>query len=173
MTISKYAVKDFIEPQRAVQDLKVNEHNLDLSMMTHAGQFAYYASLAAKAQFQMDQLEQLRDIVAARLDKKIRDAAVVEGRKVTEAQVKAEIALEPDTIAINTAVNKAKMVAAVCKSHAEAFRQRKDMLVSMAINNREEKKGELRVHDKKDELNQQIRHDRQVEIQRKLSQQSP
>jgi hypothetical protein len=144
--MSKYEVKDIIDPKQLRDDLAINEIDLSLSMMTQAGLFAYYSMMAANAQFQLDKFEQMEEIVNARLDKKVRDAASVEGVKITEAQVKHKAALESEAIAIRQAVNKARMIATICKSAADSFRHRRDMLTQMAFNGREERKGELRVN---------------------------
>lgn len=143
--MSKYEVKPLIEPTKLRDDLAINEHNLSASMMTQAGLFSYYSTVAAQAQRQLDQLEHIEEIVLARLDKKIRDAASAAGTKITEAQVKAQVLLEPEAIQIRQAVNKAREVASVCKSGADAFRHRRDMMIQLAFNEREERKGEMRV----------------------------
>lgn len=140
----KYPVNDFIDPHQLRTDLEIDQLDLSMSMMKQAGHFAYYSTMAAQAQHQCDRMEQMQDIVEARLDKKIRDRNIAEGTKTTEAQIKAQVNLEPDMIAIKTAVNKARMVATLCKSAADSFRHRRDMLIQMSFNSREERKGELR-----------------------------
>lgn len=148
MTETKsYNVKDLIDPQQLRSDLEINQFDLSFSMMRQAGLFAYYSECAAKAERQLDQLEQMKDVVEARLDKMVRDRAVAEGTKITEAQVKAQITLDPKMIAIRTAVNKAKMIASLCKSAADSFRHRRDMLIQMSFNAREEGKGQLRTYE--------------------------
>ncbi len=158
-----FHVEDFVSPQQLRDDLEINQLDLSMSMMRQAGLFAYYSTLAAKAEKQLSQMEQLQDIIEARLDRKVRDAAVAAGTKITEAQVKAQIALEPKAIAIRTAVNKARMVSSICKSGADSFRHRRDMLIQLAFNSREERKGELRVTDNTHEratANQEMRRQR-------------
>jgi hypothetical protein len=145
--MSDYTVQEFIDPQKLRDDLEIDPRDLSMSMMRQAGLFAYYCTVAAQAEKQMGQMEQLQEIIEARLDKKVRDAAVAAGTKITEAQVKAQIALEPKAIAIRTAVNKARMVASICKSGADSFRHRRDMMIQLALNDREERKGELRLHE--------------------------
>lgn len=140
-----YAVKDIIDKNKAVSDLNIDRNDLDVSMMRQAGLFAYYSQKAAEAEMQFARMEQLQEIIEARLDRKVRDAAAAAGTKITEAQVKAQVALEPKAIAIKTAVNKARMVMGICKGQAEAVRHRRDMITQVAFNDRHEKKGELRV----------------------------
>lgn len=145
--MAEYTVKRYIDPEKLSQDLAINEFNLDLSMMNQAGHFAYYAHLAAQAELQLSKFEQLEEIIVAQADKKIRNEAAVSGTKMTEAQVKAAIILEPKTIAIKKAVNEARMVASMCKSAADSFRHRRDMLIQKSFNSREERKGELRTYE--------------------------
>lgn len=158
--MAKYEVKDLIDTARLRDDLAVNQNDLSISMMSQAGLFAYYASLAAQAQLQQDKLEQMEEIVLARLDRKVRDGAAASGTKMTEAQVKAQIALEPDAIAIKTAVNRARMVASLCKMATESFRHRRDMMIQMAFNDREERKGELRVFEERQQAGRELRQQR-------------
>ena len=155
-----YAVKDFIDPERLRADLDVDTLNLSFSMERQAGLFSYYSAMAAKAQQQLDQMEQLESIVTARLDKKVRDQAAAAGTKITEAQVKAQICLDPKAIKIRTAVNKARMICQLCKSSADSFRHRRDMLIQLAFNGREEKKGELRVMEERQQAGRELRRQR-------------
>lgn len=144
MTIKEYPINNFMDPDLLRTHLDIDQHDLTASMMKQAGYFAYYSTLAAKAQQQCDQMEHLLDIAEARLDRKIRDAAASTGTKITEPQVKASIALEPAMISAKKAVHKASMVATLCKSAADSFRHRRDMLIQISYNSREDRKGELR-----------------------------
>lgn len=146
MTQDQFHVKQIVDPDVARHDLGINEYDLSLSMMKQAGLFAYYSTMAAEAQLQFDKMEQLEEIILARLDKKVRDDAVNAGSKITEAQVKAQISIHPRNIQVRTAVNKARMVASIAKSTADSFRHRRDMLTQLSFNSREERKGELRLH---------------------------
>lgn len=143
--MTEFAVKDILDPAKLQADLSINENDLDTGMLRQSGLFAYYGALHAQAEQQLSRMEQLQEIIEARLDRKARDAAAASGTKITEAQVKAAIALEPKAIAIKTAVNKARMVTSLCKSAVDAFRNRRDMLIQLAFNSRSERKGELRL----------------------------
>lgn len=161
-----YPVTSFIEPAQLRTDLEVDERDISLSMMRQSGLFAYYSTLAAQAQRQLDQMEQLEEIIAARLDKKARDNALSSGSKITEAQVKAFVALEPKAIAIRRAVNEARMVASICKSAADSFRHRRDMLIQLSFNGREERKGELRMMEDRQQAGREQRHQRMEAMHR-------
>jgi hypothetical protein len=165
----KYTVQQFVTGEQVQADLNWNGLNLDETIMRHAGLFAYYGEIAAKAQEQFDKFQQLEGIINARLDQKIRDKAVKDGVKLTEAQVKARVILEPEYIAIQTAVNEARKVAAVCKTNAESFRQRRDMIVQGAFNTREEKKGELRIMEEREQRSREIRHARTEAFRDRMS----
>lgn len=162
---TEYAVKDLIDPAKLQADLAIDDTDLDTAMLRQSGLFAYYGALHAQAEQQLARMEQLQEIIFARLDKKVRDEAAKAGTKVTEAQVKAAVALEPKAIAIKTAVNKAQMVANLCKSAVDAFRNRRDMLIQLAFNSRSERKGELRVMDRQLESQQHRTLERQERMQ--------
>jgi len=156
----KYAVKHFIDSEKARDDLETANKDLNLAMMSQAGLFAYYASLAAQAQAQLDKFEHLEEIILARLDKKVRDAANAAGTKITEAQVKAQVNLETDAIAVRSAVNEARMVSNICKSTADAFKHRRDMIIQLGFNSREERKGEVRVYEEREQASREARRQR-------------
>lgn len=156
----QYAVNDFIDVDQYRKDIDPDNLDLSYSMMRQAGLFAYYSTQAAKAQHQMDKMEQMEEIVMARLDRKERDTASAAGTKITEAQIKALIALEPKAIAVRSAVNRAREIASICKSSADAFRHRRDMLIQLAFNGREEKKGELRLNEERHQAQAEVRRSR-------------
>jgi hypothetical protein len=157
---TEFEVTKFIDTGELKGHLEIMKADLSYSMMQQAGFFAYYGELAAKAQFQMDKFEQMAELIAARLDKRVRDAALADGRKITETQVKAEVSLQPKMIAVNRAVNEARMVASNCKTTAESFRHRRDMLIQMSFNDREERKGELRTYEERNVDAQEARRQR-------------
>lgn len=137
-----------LHPDQVKRDLDIDQIDINVSMMRQAGLFAYYASLHARADAAVAKAEQMVDITEATLDKQIRDRAAAAGEKKTEAQIKSLIQTDPIMIRRRQALNEAVMLAAIAKSTAEAFRHRRDMLVQIGFNLREEIKGGVQIGEK-------------------------
>lgn len=164
--MSKVFIDNMIDPKKLRADLEIDQIQLDTCMMRQPGLFAYYASLHAKAEHQFAKLEQLLEIHEARIDKEIRNRGASAGMKVTEAQIKAEILADPRYIKYKTAANEARMVMTLCKSGTEAFRHRRDMLIQVGFNQREENKGAPRVLEQGNQIRREARHERAKALQR-------
>lgn len=141
------SLKTFIDPDLLQSDLEVSETNLSKAMIRQAPLFARYSALAAKAQFQADRADQQVDLVEAELDSDIRDDMNAKGIKITENLVKAAIIRHPKYQKAVTRYNEAKAIAEMVKTAADSFRHRRDMLIQMGADRREEMKGAVRVQE--------------------------
>lgn len=141
----KITVQRFIEEDQLRKDLAFSDVDLDNAMMQHASLFAHYGTLAAKALKQLDDLKLVLEVTQSRVDRSLRDKAAEAGEKTTEAGLEKMVAVHPRVIAIRKAVNSAKFVEGQARAAAEAFRQRRDMLVGTGATRREEMKGEVSI----------------------------
>lgn len=137
----KPKVLAFINQTALKEDLSFSPNTIDDAMMTQASLFAHYATQAAKAQLQADRLKSQVELIEALIDKEIRDEAADSGRKITEALVEKTIRLDSRYQDAVSNYNEAKMVATMTKSVTEAFTQRRDMLVQIGKDLREERSG--------------------------------
>lgn len=137
--------KHLLDPDLIRRDLEINQFDLDSAMIRQPGLFAHYAQLAARFDREVNKYEQFCDVVEAKLDRECRDKAAADGAKMTEAQIKSLVRIDPRMIKAIQALNEAKENAAVAKSTAEALRHRRDMLIQLAFNHREESKGQMGV----------------------------
>jgi hypothetical protein len=140
-------VKQLYEAEQAHQDLREFSPDINLDLMRQPGLFAYYSSLLAKAESQYDRIKHARDVLEAKLDRKYRADLSKEdpSKKVTESQVKAAITVDENMRKVEGLVRDAKEQVMHLKAVAEAFKQRRDSLMQLAFNLREEGKGQIRV----------------------------
>lgn len=138
-------IQSFIDPRQLKKDLSYSEVNIDAAFADQAALYAHYGMKARQAEFQLDQLENQEKFVYAKLDRQIRQDAADEGTKTTEPMIKNSILLDSRYQAIVRRVNEAKMIAGLTRDAAEAFKQRRDMLIQVGAGLREEMRGEMRL----------------------------
>lgn len=138
-------LKTFIDEVRLQEDLSFSTNNLSMAMTRQAALFAHYARLAAEATYQADRAKQQVELVEAELDQTIRDTLTTAGTKFTEAMVKSMIIKDGSYQAAQSRAFEAKAIAKMVGTAAESFDHRKDMLIQVGADSREEKKGQMRM----------------------------
>lgn len=133
------------DADRLAKDVAIDQNDLSGEFAKHASLYAYYASLARRAEYEADKLGHQEDLVYAKLDTDIRKKAAAENEKLTEAAIKNRILLDSRHQAIVQRKLDAELVANLAKEAAESFKQRRDMLIQMGSDAREEMRGELRM----------------------------
>jgi len=139
----KKAVKTFINPVQFKEDVSVNVADLDDAFVRQASLFAHYGMQTARAVEQMDNLKLLLEVKEAQLNNEHREALLAQGGKVTEAMISNAVLTDSRYIKTRKAFNEAKGVLEINKASTEAFRQRRDMLIQIGADAREERKGEV------------------------------
>lgn len=145
-------VKTFISQTQLQSDLSFSHNSLDDAMMRQASLYAHYGTQSAKAQLQADRMKNQMELVEAQIDKELREEAAAEGKKITEAQIEKAIRLDSRYQRAVSRYNESKMVASMTKTTTEAFTQRRDMLVQIGKDLREERLGEVRVRASQDRV---------------------
>lgn len=138
-------IRSIIDGQALRRDAIVNPNGLSEAMMEQASLTAHYHTLAAEAARQVDDAKLLLENVEAQVYRVIRDELASSGEKVTEALLERLVARHQRVIDTKKALNEAKQIEAVAKGAVQAMRDRKDMLVQLGSNEREEMKGEIAV----------------------------
>lgn len=139
-------IKTFIDPAQLKIDVAINPGDIQNGFLYQASLFADYARLAALAEKQEADIKLLLRMAEATAAKKMRDEAVTAKVKVpSETQIDKDILLDAKVFAMRRALNEAELTTAICKGAVEAFKQRKDMLVSTGAHERQEMQGELRM----------------------------
>lgn len=147
--MSTITLKNFIESENLAKDLSYSDLDLTTAMMNQAGLFAHYGVLAAKASAQVDLVKLMLEKIEADVYKAKRDEAAMTGEKITEAMLGNMVALDKEIIDLKKKLADAKRVEAIAKIAVESFRHRRDMLVQQGLISREERKGDIRIMEKK------------------------
>lgn len=119
-------------------ELKIDQNNLSMEMAMQASNYLYVAEQAVKAEAVYDTTEYSHDVTVAEVDGEIRTKAAAEGRKITEKQIEAEVTLNDKVRLSAVRMIKAKAEKGMLRAHREAWFSRKDMLIQMAIKERNE-----------------------------------
>jgi hypothetical protein len=126
-------------------DIKVSSVNLDDCMMQQAGLRAYHGEQAAYADRQYAQLKLRHEIVEAKIYDQVRKKLLADGEKVTEKMVENAVKQNPEWAQSKMRVIEAETIANVRRACTDALKDRKDMLVQLGADRREEGKGQLRI----------------------------
>ena len=158
------------DPGQMREDLRVGP-DLNEVFANHAGLFAWYGFRHVVMMRQESRFKMIVETKEALIDKRIRDKAVKDveddaiaeaaaeamsedGKKtkakapkkaITEAQIAQMIARDKEFIQASINYNEAKALSQLAFSAVEAFRHRKDMLVQMGANMRQEIGGAIAV----------------------------
>lgn len=136
-----------IDPSQLAIDISINQTDLDGGMVSQAGLFARYAWTSAQAQAQHEKLKASFEILESMLDGIHREALATAGGKVTEAMIRQAVVSDKRWGAAQIRLIDARTNSSFAKDVLESFKQKRDMLVQLAISDREEMKGTLRVMD--------------------------
>ena len=111
--------------------MKIERDMLDEEIISQPSSFFHASEGCALASSRRDMLKHKLEVTVAELDKDVRDAMTTEGEKITEAQVKAQVAREPDFHAAYKKYLTACLEADRWEALRNAYRQRADMLRSL------------------------------------------
>jgi uncharacterized protein YggU (UPF0235/DUF167 family) len=133
-----------------MKDTDINPADLDEEMRRQSGLFSHYAAVCAKAQLTMDNRKLKRDVTVAKIAHEIRDMAAEDGGKylgvkLTEKTVEGAINLDVRWVQAQKDYNQSKSDFELFKGALEALKQKRDMLIQLGVNAREEYKGEMRI----------------------------
>jgi hypothetical protein len=135
----------FIDPARLARDVSISLTNLDDALMTHASNFVHYAVQASNARRQYERMKAAFEILESKLDNKWRVALKEENPKTTEAQIRAAVVGDKEWSQANVRMIEARTIYELAQDAKEAFTMRRDTLLQLAKDAREERLGQLRV----------------------------
>lgn len=146
-----------INPTEIKRDLAFNENTISDAFTGQAGLFFHYAHIAHKLAFDYESKKSQLDILESRIDDEMRKEAASNNSKVTEAQLGKQLKLDPRYEKKVNEVNEARAKAALAKDVLESFKQRRDMLIQMGADLREEFKGQLRMKSSSEDLSERAK----------------
>jgi len=124
------------------KELQIDLSNLNEELAKQPAKFAWWGVVHAVA-------KDLVDTEEGKLDSEIRKSAEASGEKITETKIK-------NLINVNEKYRELKNQERIARVIKEAFAQRKDMLISLAANLREEFDTELSI--KKEKINNMLKN---------------
>ena len=138
--MSKLTIDEAGFADQMLNDVKFEPENLDKAYIDQASLFCYYAEQSRLASKKMDNFKLRIDTVEAELDKEARDEAATSGTKTTEKAIEQGISRNEKYVKCVMAYNDAKATHQLLRDILESFKQRKDMLIQIGMNRREELK---------------------------------
>jgi hypothetical protein len=139
------ALQFFIDVEQFRDDTRVSENNLDNCLMQQAGQFAMYAASYARAEAQHLRLKARFEVIEAQLYDQHRKGLIAAGEKATEKQVENAVRQDPKWLKNRNVVIEAETIASINKGCVESLKQRRDMIIQLGADRREEGKGQVRI----------------------------
>jgi hypothetical protein len=139
------ALDYYIDVDSFKADMQVTENNLDDCMMQQASLRAFYGARAARAEAQASSIKTRFEVREAKIYDEHRKALVTSGEKVTEKAVENMVKIDPRWIAGKQLVIEAESIAAVAKSCVFALSDRRDMIIQLGADRRDESKGQARI----------------------------
>lgn len=127
-------VRQFINIEQVQKDTIINPNNILNELLGLSSIFARYGLILAKARIQRDGFKSRRNLLAALLEKSIRDKAIEDGDKLTNPQVAARIAGSGRMVEAELALNEAAAILAACTEARDAIKVKRDMLVQINKN---------------------------------------
>lgn len=157
-----HAITIYYDHEQVKKDLENYNPDISIDLMRQPGLFSYYSQLHAKAEAQYDRLKHTRDLVEARLERKIRKElsdASADKKRITEAEVRAVVIEDENLRKVESLLRQAKEQVNLMTGVTAAFRQRRDSLMQLAFLMREESKGEPRVMSRASTANNSTRRE--------------
>lgn len=132
-----------LDQEQVKKDLNINPRKLSQEMIEHPSMFVSYAIQAKEANEKMLQSKMAVELAEGRVDKDIRDEALEDKVKLTEAVITKRILMNSLVLKAKKAHNDAKANYELYKDIKDAFSQRRDMLIQIGSDMRNERKSNL------------------------------
>ncbi|MDR9847122.1 hypothetical protein [Herbaspirillum huttiense] len=138
-------LQHYVDVDEFKRETAVSETRLDDCMMKQSALRATYGQFAANAEAQHSRMKLRFEVVEAALYDKHRKALLDSGEKVTEKMVENAVKLDPTWSKAKSAVIEAETIANINKSLVESLKDRRDMIIQLGADRREEGKGQARI----------------------------
>ena len=127
------------------KETRLTEATLDSAMIEQSALRAYYGVQAAQAEGQAARIKVRFEVIEAQLYDSYRKAMAASGEKVTEKAVENAVKLDATWVkAMNTKIE-ADTIAAINKSLVFSLADRRDMIMQIGFDRRDEMKGAARI----------------------------
>ncbi len=148
-------IKSFFTAEELARHVGIDLNNLDSCYQDHAGWFVYYANIRSKARQQFEKMKAAFEVLEARLYAEIRLKLASDAtKKPTEAAIDAAVKADPRWWAGKNRVIDAQGIYDLAQNSASAFEQRRDMLIQIGSDRRQERQGQVRTMEVKERQNE-------------------
>ena len=134
-----------LDVEKFVRDTRISEVDLDKAFLEQSSLRAYYGALAAEYESFANRLETVVEAKEAVLAREIRAQALNENKKLSEKMVEELVRSDPKWIKMKNAVYEAQAQATIAKAFVQSLIDRRDMLIQLGADRRDESKGQLRM----------------------------
>ena len=134
-----------IDASQLKVDTSFGEHNFDDAVQEQAGLVAHYGTLHAKAEKQAALKKLALEALEAKIDQEVREKAVMDGTKISEAMVDKAIKRDPRYVRASMVLIEAREVESLSKVAMRALADKRDMLIQTGSDRRKEMDGTLRI----------------------------
>lgn len=138
-------LQHYIDVDQFRTDTRVSEANLDQCMIEQNGLRAWYGAVAARAEAQAARVKAKFEVVEATLYDHHRKELAKSGEKTTEKMVENAVKLDPRWLKAKNMVIEAETIATINKGLVESIKDRRDMIIQLGADRRDEYKGAARV----------------------------
>lgn len=138
-------LQHYVDVDQFRSDTRVTEATLDSCMIEQSGLRAYYGAVAARAEAQAARVKAKFEVAEATLYDHHRKALALTGEKTTEKMVENAVKLDPRWIKAKNMLIEADTIAAINKGLVESLKDRRDMIIQLGADRRDEYKGAARV----------------------------
>lgn len=142
---AQLALQFYVDPEKFRAETSVSDARLDSCMIEQNGLRAFYGAQAARAEAQHSRLKVRFDVLEASLYDEHRKSLAASGEKVTEKMVETAVKIDPRWILMKNVVIEAESIANINKALAISLGDRRDMLIQLAADRRDEMKGQARL----------------------------
>jgi len=146
----------YVDSDEFAKDTRVTETNLDDCMIKQSSLRSFYGVQAAKAEAQAARMKARFEVVEAQLYDLHRKELATKGEKTTEKMVETCVLTDPRWLKMKNTVIEADSIFSINRALVFSLIDRKDMLVQLAYDRRDESKGQVRVLEKADLRNRAL-----------------
>lgn len=143
--VGPYTIHRFVSSAKIIEDTDIEGSLLHDAVVEQSGLAAFYGGLHAKATRQASMLKMNVDAIIAKIDAEIREAAVKDGKKLTEKAIESQLDGDKRVLAARKALIVAEEVKDTLFAACMAIAQRRDTLEILGRFQNEEWKGTLRI----------------------------
>lgn len=145
-------VLPFIDVAKFTTDIDAHQDDIQEAMRTQTSLTAYYGIQHAAAEKQLNRMKLVEKTMLASLGKEVRTDMLASGEKPSAASIDERVSVMAQVKTMALAIIDAQEIERVCKVAYDAFRTRRDMLVSLGNLQRATMQTGLTIRNAKDEV---------------------